>query len=63
METRSAQSVVGVDDGRFQLRRDGDRPGAYNWALREHKISVLATAAITGFDADHEPNLPDSFRK
>jgi hypothetical protein len=60
--TRPALAVVGVDGGRLQIRDDGDGPGAHNSSWREDKISVLATAASTGFDTDPEPKLLDCFR-
>jgi hypothetical protein len=62
VETRPALAVVGVDGGRLQIRGEGDGPGAHNSSWREDKISVLATAAITSFDSDPEPDLPDCFR-
>jgi hypothetical protein len=62
VETRPALAVVGVDGGRLQIRSEGDGPGAHNSSWREDKISVLATAAITSFDSDPEPDLPDCFR-
>jgi hypothetical protein len=62
VETRPALAVVGVDGGRLQIRSEGDGPGAHDSSWREDKISVLATAAITSFDSDPEPNLPDCFR-
>lgn len=62
VETRPALAVVGVDGGRLQIRGEGDGPGAHDSSWREDKISVVATAAITGFDSDPEPDLPDCFR-
>jgi hypothetical protein len=62
VETRPALAVVGVDGGRLQIRGEGDGPGAHDSSWREDKIAVLATAAIGGFDADPEPDLPDCFR-
>ena len=55
-------ALVGVDGGQLQIRSEGDGPGAYDSSWREDKISVLATAAITSFDSDPEPDLPDCFR-
>jgi hypothetical protein len=62
VETRPALALVGVDGGRLQIRSEGDGPGAHDSSWREDKISVLATAAITSFDSDPEPDLPDCFR-
>ena len=62
VETRPALAVVGVDGGRLQIRSEGDGPGAHDSSWREDKISMLATAAITSFDSDPEPDLPDCFR-
>jgi hypothetical protein len=62
VETRPALAVAGVDGGRLQIRSEGDGPGAHSSSWREDKISVLATAAITSFDSDPEPDLPDCFR-
>ena len=62
VETRPALALVGVDGGRLQIRGDGRGPGAHDSSWREDKISVLATAAINGFDSDPEPDLPDCFR-
>jgi hypothetical protein len=62
VETRPALAVIGVDGGRLQIRGEGDGPGAHDSSWREDKISVLATAAITGFDSDPEPDLPECFR-
>jgi len=60
--TRPALAVVQVDGGRLQIRGPGDGPGAHDSSWREDKIAVLATAAVTRFDADPEPDLPDCFR-
>jgi hypothetical protein len=62
VETRPALALVGVDGGRLQIRSEGDGPGAHDSSWREDKISVLATAAITSFNSDPEPDLPDCFR-
>lgn len=62
VETRPALALVGVDGGRLQIRNEGDGPGAHESSWREDKIAVLATAAITSFDSDPEPDLPDCFR-
>jgi hypothetical protein len=55
VETRPALAVVEVDGGRLRIRGLGDGPGAHDASWREDKISRLATAAITVFDADPEP--------
>jgi hypothetical protein len=62
VETRPALAVVEVDGGRLRIRGEGDGPGAHDAAWREDKIAMLATAAITAFDADPEPELPACFR-
>jgi hypothetical protein len=62
VETRPALAVVEVDGGRLRIRGEGDGPGAHDASWREDKIAMLATAAITVFDADPEPELPACFR-
>jgi hypothetical protein len=62
VETRPALAIIGVDGGRLQVRREGDGPGAHAGTWREDKIAVFATAAITTFESDPEPDLPDCFR-
>lgn len=62
VETRPALAVVEVDGGRLQIRGEGVGPGSHDPSWREDKIAVLATASITAFDSDPEPDLPDCFR-
>lgn len=62
VETRPALAVVEVDGGRLRIREEGEGPGAHDASWREDKIAMLATAAITVFDADPEPELPACFR-
>jgi hypothetical protein len=62
VETQPALTVISVNSGRLQIRGEGDGPNAHASSWHEDKISVLATAAITSFDSDPEPDLPDCFR-
>jgi hypothetical protein len=62
VETRPALAIVQVDGGRLQVRSEGNGPGAHCSSWHEDKLSLLATAAITAFDGDPEPELPKSFR-
>jgi hypothetical protein len=62
VETRSALAIIGVDGGRLQIRGEEEGPGAHRANWREDKIAVLATAAITAFESDPKPDLPDCFR-